>query len=65
MEKIVENGVPFVSKELSRLNSILSSNKVSDKKKDEVRKKLSIIHHFDYEINFEKNDVDSEVSNEL
>merc|ERR1712146_583746 len=46
MEKILEKGNDWPQKEISRLNSIIVSDKVSDSRKDEFKRRLNIVQSF-------------------
>ena len=50
MEKINEKGKPHIKQEVERITSIVKSDKLSEKKKSEMRSRLNIALHFDFEI---------------
>lgn len=47
MQKIKESGLSYIPAEIKRLESILASDKISDKKKSDMQKRLNIMHQFD------------------
>lgn len=47
MKRVAERGPSFVTSEITRLNSIIESDKVSDSKKDEIKIRVNIVHQFD------------------
>jgi hypothetical protein len=47
MKKYVEKGTDYIESEIKRLKSILDSDKISEKKKREIREKLNVVYQFD------------------
>jgi len=50
MGKILEKGKAHIKQEIERIGSIVQSDKLSEKKKDEMRLRLNVAHHFDFEV---------------
>lgn len=50
MEKVKESGKEFIATEIKRLEGIMASTSISDKKKRELTPKLNIVKHFDRDL---------------
>jgi hypothetical protein len=50
MYKIVDKGYDYVAGELARLDGLLASSNIPEKKKENLLLRKDIVHHFDYDI---------------